>query len=196
MALPNLKQLVDVTANTSSATKGIANSQKTDDSMNVVAKQQSSFFDKLLANDKNKDKIEAAKASTAGHIARQDKNIEQRMLLRRIARNTDEMVDLLRDLKTGDKTSNKSLLDLLKWLGLGLLAAPGLIAPEATKPVVAGVKAGAKAVPAALKAAGATAEATSAAAKAAGKVGAGWKRLRLVCMKLLAKLKILKQNWH
>lgn len=173
MALPNLKQLVDVTANTSSATKGIANSQKTDDSMKVVAKQQSSFFDKLLANDKNKDKIEAAKASTAGHIARQDKNIEQRMLLRRIARNTDEMVDLLRDLKTGDKTSNKSLLDLLKWLGLGLLAAPGLIAPEATKPVVAGVKAGAKAVPAALKAAGATAEATSAAAKAAGKVGAG-----------------------
>lgn len=173
MALPNLKQLVDVTANTSSATKGIANSQKTDDSMKGVAKQQSSFFDKLLANDKNKDKIEAAKASTAGHIARQDKNIEQRMLLRRIARNTDEMVDLLRDLKTGDKTSNKSLLDLLKWLGLGLLAAPGLIAPEATKPVVAGVKAGAKAVPAALKAAGATAEAASAAAKAAGKVGAG-----------------------
>lgn len=173
MALPNLKQLVNVTANTASATKGIAANPKSDNSGAVAIKQQTSFFDKMLSNDRNKNNIDNAKASTAAYIARQDKNIEQKMLVRRIARNTDTMVELLRNLKTDEKESSKSLMDLLKWLGLGLMVAPGLVAPEKTKQVQTAAKVGAKVIPAGLKAGGIAAENAAVAAKAAGKVGAG-----------------------
>ena len=135
MALPIVDKMASVAASTASATKTVASKLTSDpkDESKAIAKQQSSFFDKMIAADRDKQKRSDAKQVTADVIARQDKFIEQKRLLRHIANNTDMMVDLLRDFKGESKDSGKSLLDMLKWLLPGLLAIPALLDPEKTK---------------------------------------------------------------
>jgi hypothetical protein len=162
---------------TASATKTVASklTSAPKDESKAIAKQQSSFFDKMIAADRDKQKRSDAKQVTADVIARQDKFIEQKRLLRHIANNTDMMVDLLRDFKGESKDSGKSLLDMLKWLLPGLLAIPALLDPEKTKKYQTGTKAAIKGAPAVIKGAQAAAEAAQASKikKAADAVNAG-----------------------
>lgn len=164
MALPIVDKMASVAASTASATKTVASKLTSDpkDESKAIAKQQSSFFDKMIAADRDKQKRSDAKQVTADVIARQDKFIEQKRLLRHIANNTDMMVDLLRDFKGESKDSGKSLLDMLKWLLPGLLAIPALLDPEKTKKYQTGTKAAIKGAPAVIKGAQAAAEAAQA----------------------------------
>lgn len=164
MALPIVDKMASVAASTASATKTVASKLTSDpkDESKAIAKQQSSFFDKMIAADRDKQKRSDAKQVTTDVIARQDKFIEQKRLLRHIANNTDMMVDLLRDFKGESKDSGKSLLDMLKWLLPGLLAIPALLDPEKTKKYQTGTKAAIKGAPAVIKGAQAAAEAAQA----------------------------------
>lgn len=177
MALPIIDKMASVAASTASATKTVASKLTSDptDKSKAIAKQQSSFFDKMIAADRDKQKRSDAKQVTTDVIARQDKFIEQKRLLRHIANNTDMMVDLLRDFKGESKDSGKSLLDMLKWLLPGLLAIPALLDPEKTKKYQTGTKAAIKGAPAVIKGAQAAAEAAQASKikKAADAVNAG-----------------------
>lgn len=160
MALPVFDKLATVAAGTSSATKKIASKlSSADNTQNEKAlNKQQSFFDKMIAADRDKQKRDDAKQHTNDVIARQDKFIEQKRLLRHIANNTDMMVDLLRDFKGDSAKRNSSILDLLKWLAPALLAATAFADPKTTKKYQTGIKTGVKAAPAAVKIAQAAAE--------------------------------------
>lgn len=169
MALPNIKELAMLASGKTENTNG-TDSPKDKSSIN----SRNSFFDNLIKRDAAMSNVNVAKNATQAYIERQDKNLEQKLLLRRIASNTDTIIDLLRDFN-GSKDKNNGLGNLLKYLlpGLaGLAAAVAAINPEKTKVAQTAAKAGAKVVPKVLSTGAQFAKEAADAARAAGK-GAG-----------------------
>jgi hypothetical protein len=144
------------------------------------------FFEKLLSknnnNNSSKNEISSAHEAATQYMSRQDKRLEEKLLLRRIANNTDSIIDLLKDFDANKKKDSKSLADLLKFLP-GLAAVLGLLAGgsgknELVKPVQTVLKAAnaaAHAAHAAALAAKASADATKAASLTAKGINAGAK---------------------
>lgn len=130
------------------------------------ADERSNFFEQFFSKERSVASTKAAHAATSSFLERQDKRFEERLLLKRIANNTDTIVDLLRSQAHENKNSN-SLADLLKFLLPGLLMAPGLISPEKTKPIATIVKAAPKILNGGAKATSMLADAAAAAGKGA-----------------------------
>lgn len=87
-----------------------------------------------------KDFIARNKEETKQYLERQDKNLETKLLIKKIADNTDTIIDILRD-GVNKKDNKGSLADLLKLLALGLPALLAAANPEAAKPIVSAIKA-------------------------------------------------------
>lgn len=125
-------------------------------------KSQGKFFDRLLMTEFGSNKVSSNRDELEKYIRKNDVDIDQKRMIRRIANNTDEMVLLLRNMQAKGVENKgfdlKSLLPLLPLLS-------GLAFPELTKGILSALKT-LKLGNTAIKAA----DAASSAAKAASKV--------------------------
>ena len=127
----------------------------------------SKFFKSLFEVKQGRENSKAVEGATSSYLQKQDKRMEERLLLKKIANNTDTIIDLLKSENNRKKGSDFNMMDLLKWLLPLGLALPGLISPEKAKPVTTIVKATATGAKALAKGANMAAEA----AQTAGKTG-------------------------
>ena len=106
--------------------------------------KQVSFFDKMMSFEKSKQAASDARSTTANYIAKQDTRSEEKMMIRRIANNTDTIIDILKDMKDLNG-KDKSGFDWKKLLPL-LPLIPGFLDPEKMKEISTSIKAMAAAV--------------------------------------------------
>lgn len=105
-----------------------------------------SFFDKFFKMENIKDDIASNHNATATYLAREDKNLEIKLLTRKIVSNTDTIIDILKSMEVNHKKSLSSQVggnnytDIFKKFFPFLALGSGFAFPEQTKEVVAGAK--------------------------------------------------------